>query len=754
MGVVFSATNPTGLRWNLVRVMRRRPPGVGCFGSLLPAGWRSHRKMSRDTSSPKWRTDAPPTVEKSKAVTTELAYLVIREGSKWSDVFRLQPGHSVTIGRAPTNQVVLKDERCSRTHAELFMTNGRWTLRDLDSRNGTLLGEERIDGDWLLKPGDVIRIGRSQLVFVNNLNDAFSDSSTSLRHPEIGEDDQTVNLQSRSDSDVLAEYEPTTITHRRGQTRFLESLPTEEEQPPAEELGRAAAKLCRLAFDLGKAPSIEEMAMLALDGLFETTQVDSGAVLLLPRDFQGEPAAVDLEIVASHSKTERRYHRVAGFLATTVMREGEAVLARNVLGDSALGSRDSKGIIHTTSVICAPIRQGDQVLGLIHLYSTNELQEPLPEDLEFTLAVADTVAVAISNLNRRAELAENLTQVRDENERLREQLGVQSEIVGSSGVVQEITEQIARAAASRATLLIRGESGVGKELVARAVHFSSQRKKNVFVCLNCAALSEDLLASELFGHERGAFTGATDRKIGKFEAADQGTLMLDEIGEMSQNIQAKFLRVLEGHPFERVGGSKPITVDVRVIAATNRDLEKEVAAHRFRHDLFFRLRVLEIIVPPLRKRPEDILELANHFLHKFREETGRKIEGFSPRATKLLASYRWPGNVRELKNVIERAVVLCRTPRLEPDDLLLSNLATTGDTSEVKPREPKFQPCTLSDLERQHILETLNHVGWNKSRTAGILGIERSTLDRKIRRYELDKHRTGPSQRPSPSDDS
>ena len=412
-----------------------------------------------------------------------------------------------------------------------------------------------------------------------------------------------------------------------------------------------------------------------------------------------------------------------------------------MLGDSALGSRDSKGIIHTTSVICAPIRQGAKVLGLIHLYSTDETRAPEPEDLEFTLAVADTVAVAINNVLRREELAENLTQVRDENVRLREQLGVQSEIVGSSRVVQQITEEIARAAASKATLLIRGESGVGKELVARAVHYSSQRKKNVFVCLNCAALSEDLLASELFGHERGAFTGATDRKIGKFEAANHGTLMLDEIGEMSPNIQAKFLRVLEGHPFERVGGSKPITVDVRVIAATNRDLEKEVAAGRFRHDLFFRLRVLEIVVPPLRRRPGDILELAQHFLEKFRQETGRKIEGFSPGAVQMITSYRWPGNVRELKNVMERAVVLCATNQIEPGDLLLSNLATTGDTAEVRPPESAFRPTTLADMERRHILATLDHEGWNKSRSAGLLGIERSTLDRKIRRYELDKRR-------------
>jgi Nif-specific regulatory protein len=228
--------------------------------------------------------------------------------------------------------------------------------------------------------------------------------------------------------------------------------------------------------------------------------------------------------------------------------------------------------VDATSVICAPVRRGKRLLGLLHLYSTNDERVPDPDDLEFTLAVADTVAVALDNLSRRQELAENLNQIRDENLQLRERLGVESEIIGSSVAMAKVAQEIARAAPSRATVLIRGESGVGKELVARAAHYYSPRRKGPFVCLNCAALSRSLLASELFGHEQGAFTGATQRKIGKFEAAHVGTLMLDEIGEMSSAIQAKFLRVLEGHPFERVGGTDQVKVDVRVIAATNRDL--------------------------------------------------------------------------------------------------------------------------------------------------------------------------------------
>lgn len=667
----------------------------------------------------------------------QLAYLVIREGAKWSDVFRLVPGQSVTIGRAPTNQIVIKDERCSRSHAEVFVSDDQWVVRDLASRNGTRVGDELLKTEWALHPGDVIRIGRSQLVFVYRLNEAFNEASTLSRQPEgTGEsvfDDDAVHF--------MAEGEPTTITHRKGQTRFLE--PSHADEGGISKAGQAAGKLCKLAFELAKTPDVVSLAELALNGLFEATQTDAGAVFLLPRELPGPPRGEDLELVASRTLADLRYHRVSNFLAKTVMNEGEAVLARNVMGDSALGGRDSKGKIHATSLICAPIRRGTAVLGLIHLYSTNPEQVLDPDDLEFTLAVADTMAVALTNLTRRQELAEDLTVARSENVELRERLGVQSEIVGRSQLMAEVTEQISRAAATKATVLIRGESGVGKELVARAIHFSSTRRKGTFICLNCAALAEDLLASELFGHERGAFTGATDRKIGKFEASDKGTLMLDEIGEMSPGIQAKFLRVLEGHPFERVGGNKPVKADVRVIAATNRDLEKDVSEGRFRRDLYFRLHVLEIVVPPLRKRPGDISELANYFLQRFVLETGRKIAGYSPDAMDMLVNYRWPGNVRELKNVIERAVVLCRGKVIETEDLLLSKLSTAGDTADTGAVRRSFTPCSLADMECQHIQAILDYTGWNKSRAASILGIERSTLDRKIRRYRL-IDRSGP----------
>lgn len=666
--------------------------------------------------------------------SSKLAYLVIREGTKWSNVFRLVPGRTVTIGRAPTNQIVVKDERCSRNHAEIFLTQGTWVVRDLDSRNGTLVNDERLTRDKTLSHGDMIRIAHAHLAFVHDLAHAFPVSKVELdktvneRSTDLeGEDDAAVS--------VLDTLEPTTITHRRGQTRFLKGEVPEEESIPS--VGRAAAQLCRLAFELANQGDVESVAKTALQGLFEGTNVNAGAVLLLPRNLPGPPTGTELEVVASHCDSEPVYHRVSSFLAVTVLRDGEAVLVRNIQDDSTLGVRDSQGDIHAKSVLCAPIRVDNQVIGIIHLYSTRDDRTPGPDDLEFALAVAENVALALKNLGRQQELNENLTLTKDQINELRKQLNAQSEIVGTSPVMMQVQQEIVRAAPSRATVLIRGESGVGKELVARAVHFASPRKDGPFVCLNCAALSETLLESELFGHEKGSFTGATDRKIGKFEAADKGTLMLDEIGEMSPAIQAKFLRVLEGHPFERVGGSQSIAVDVRVIAATNRDLEKAVAENTLRRDLYFRLNVVDIQVPPLRKRPEDVVELAKYFLSRYIAETGRQMRGFTGEAMEQLQNYRWPGNVRELKNVIERAVVLAGSDYVDVGDLNLSNLATASDSGIVETNRTQFEPLTLAELERRHVQSTLNQTNWNKSRTAKILGIERSTLDRKIRRYGL-----------------
>ncbi len=674
--------------------------------------------------------------------SSSIAYLVIRDGKKWSDVFRLMPGRTVTIGRSPTNQIVIKEDQASRQHAEIFISDGKWTVRDLSSRNGTAVGKERVLGDHTLKPGDVIWIASTQMAFVTDLSTAYKRKVFSK--VEIGGETVTgLEVQESDDEATLSEIqiaEPTQITHRRQRPRFLQEEDEANDDDQDSQVGRDATRLCRLAFELANESTPRAIAKLALDCLLEETKVDAGAVLMVPQSRRTTVDPEKLEILAWRSENLPNYQRVSNFLTETVLNRGEAVLARNVQDDSALGIRDASGQIHATGVIAAPIRMNNRTIGLVHLYTTQKKESLGPNDLEFTLAVAETVALAMKTRFREQKLKEDLSKTKYEIDLLRSQLGVESEIVGSSSEMFKVHEQVAMAAPSKATVLVRGESGVGKELVARSVHFSSPRRKGPFVCLNCAALSESLLESELFGHEKGAFTGATDRKMGKFEAADKGTLMLDEIGEMSPSIQAKFLRVLEGHPFERVGGAKAIKVDVRVIAATNRDLEQDVRKGTFRKDLFFRLHVVQIDVPPLRYRPEDILELSEYFLQKFNAETGRKIAGFSPQAKLQLERYRWPGNVRELKNVIERAVVLARGEVIQLDELSLTSLSTASESQfDFGSIVPKYIPESLEDVERRHVEATLDSTNWNKSKSAQILGIERSTLDRKIKKFGIEK---------------
>jgi two-component system response regulator AtoC len=301
-------------------------------------------------------------------------------------------------------------------------------------------------------------------------------------------------------------------------------------------------------------------------------------------------------------------------------------------------------------------------------------------------------------------------------------------VVGRSPKMRQIYDLITRVADTNATVLINGESGVGKELIARAIHQQSQRRLNPFVAVNCAAISEHLVESELFGHERGAFTGAIDMHRGKFELAHTGTLFLDEVGSLRLDLQAKLLRVLQEREFERVGGSKTIRTDVRIVAASNQDLKQMAADRTFREDLFYRLNVIPVHVPPLRDRREDIPLLVNYFLRKYNKDFGRQVQGVTSEALALLTHYHWPGNVRELENVIERLVVLSRHRILDLEDMpldlksvqgqLVHDLFTTGaDLRQAK-----------AEFERHYIVQTLERAGWNQTEAAKRLGIHRNTL--------------------------
>ena len=308
-----------------------------------------------------------------------------------------------------------------------------------------------------------------------------------------------------------------------------------------------------------------------------------------------------------------------------------------------------------------------------------------------------------------------------------------SSMVGSSPELKRILELVRRVAPTKASVLITGESGVGKELVADAIHSLSPRKDGPLVKVHCAALAESLLESELFGHEKGAFTGAQSRTRGRFELANEGTLFLDEIGEINQNVQIKILRVLQDRKFERVGGEETIETDVRIVAATNRDLKKEIAEGRFREDLYYRLNVVNIHVPPLRERKDDIPLLAMAFLKEFSKENGKGIEGFEPKARSALYSYAWPGNIRELRNCVESAVVMARGSLIALDDLPPTLSAAQGEADVRVP-----SGSSLAEAEKILIRETLAAQNGNKSRTAEILGIGRKTLYQKLEDYGLE----------------
>ncbi len=627
-------------------------------------------------------------------------YLIARTGVMRGEHWPLSPGQKLTLGRSPDNRVVLRDDQCSRNHAEVFPQASGWAVRDLDSRNGTRVNGQPVSKPTAIDAGDVIQMGDTEFIVAAKPPEPSADDAPNLDELEAGE----------------GEFKKTagfTITSRLSRSRLLTESENQLLQQP--KVAAELTKLYRLGLAMGAARDMRRLAETVLDGLLDATRADTGAVLMLagPRD---------LELVAYRGK--QTYHKVSDFISDTVLREGEGVVAHDVSADRSLKNRQSLEEIGAESLVCAPIRSDERVIGLIHLYSTDPTHALQADDLEFVLAVAHQLSLVVAELKERDGLVE-------ENLRLRESLRVESELIGQGRAMEQIKAQIARVAPTNATVLVRGESGVGKELVARAIHLNSPRRAGPLVCLNCAALTETLLESELFGHERGAFTGATEQKIGKFESAHRGTIFLDEIGEMKPGTQAKLLRVLEGQPFERVGGGKSIQVDVRVVAATNVPLEAAVQEGRFRRDLYFRLQVVEIAVTPLRERKDDLPILADHFLGRLAQEVGRRIRGFSEGAMNKLKAYDWPGNVRELKNVIERAVVLGASEEIRENDILLSAIGSPPAVA------GQYRPLSLDDMEREHIAATLAHTGWNKSQTAAILAIERSTLDRKIQRYGI-----------------
>lgn len=357
----------------------------------------------------------------------------------------------------------------------------------------------------------------------------------------------------------------------------------------------------------------------------------------------------------------------------------------------------------------------------------------------------------LDELQMTAERALEQRRVIDENRFLRGELKKKfgfDNIIGSNPDVQRAYVMAAQVAPTNATVLVTGETGTGKEYLARTIHYQSGRAGGPFVKVNCAALSESLLESELFGHEKGAFTHAIARHIGRFEVANKGTIFLDEIGEINLNTQAKLLRVLQEKQFERVGGSETLTVDVRVIAATNRDLYQAIADKEFREDLYYRLNVITLRLPPIRERGDDVETFAHHFLKIFADETGKKVRQFSDEAIADLRAHNWPGNIRELENAIERSVILCNGETIRPEHLMLAPVRPSSPAAQIDDNGHDAildipVTASLRDVEKIHVERVLNAMDWNQSAAAQALGIDRKTLRNKIREFHLERNGDG-----------
>jgi Nif-specific regulatory protein len=470
---------------------------------------------------------------------------------------------------------------------------------------------------------------------------------------------------------------------------------------------------------------LDKLLELIIESAAQVVQAKAASLLLV------EPKTNTLffQVATGDKKDEVKEYRVkmgqgiAGHVAQT----GKPLLIPNVANDPRWYKEISESIsFETQSIACVPLKLRDETIGVVQIIDKQDGRPLQAADMDPLNEFATLAALAIGH-------AQNIEEVRRENQDLKEELQVRHQMIGRSMALEKVIADGLKVANSKASALILGESGTGKELLARLIHRAGPRKDKPLVVLNCAAMPETLLEDELFGHEKGAFTGAVGRKIGKFELAHGGTIFLDEIGEMTPGMQAKLLRVLQEGNFYRVGGNIPISVDVRVLSATNRKLDEEVAEGRFREDLYYRLNVVQINMPTLRERYEDIPLLAEHFLAKFREEMVIPSLTISKSAMEKMVQYNWPGNIRELRNAIERAVVMGNGQEILPEDLPIGN---------VRANYPGLQiGLTLEDalnrFKKEFIVLNLRHTGGNRSQAAKVMDIQRTYLSRLISKYDL-----------------
>ncbi len=609
-----------------------------------------------------------------------------------------------SIGRDKANDIRIPDRSISRRHCLIKRDDAGFTITDAGSFNGTFINGGAVK-TGALAHGDRVTLGDVRFLF--------------FEHEAENERDEAQRIEFASEISAGS-----TIRLEKKDALYLNSQQILRSLAPDETAARALNALLQLNVELGRRRDLESLQAAVFDAIFDALPARRGALLLLEENLDNISATFSRS--RSGDAAANQPLVISRTVAEQVTREKTSLLCRNVKTDSALGAAESLLVSDIGSLLSVPLMTGEKIAGIIYLETSRAAHGFDEDDLQFLTAVAGIVSVVLENIR-------HLEWLRSENRRLREEIRLEHNMIGESAAMQKVFRFIEKVARTDATVLVRGESGTGKELVAGAIHENSPRFDQPFIAINCAALTETLLESELFGHERGAFTTAVTQKKGKFELADGGTLFLDEVGEMSLVTQVKLLRVLQEREFERVGGTRSIKVDVRVIAATNRDLEAEIKNGNFRADLYYRLNVVELTMPPLRARREDIPLLASYFVTKHSRKGSRKISGISKEARELLVNYDFPGNVRELENAVERAVVLGSSELILPEDLP-ETILETEPPAEVPVME--YQKA-VNEMKKSLILKTLEQAGGNYTEAAKILGLHPTNLHRLIRTLNI-----------------
>jgi Nif-specific regulatory protein len=612
------------------------------------------------------------------------------------------PDGEATIGRDPANVVAIVDPSVSRKHCLLRREeDGRFSVKDLESRNGTLVNGNPVK-EQFLHHGDEIATGDSLFLFLLDEEDRAASAS------QVEFDDGQPMAETR-------------LIHPK-EAVYLQPDRLLKELPATSQVGRNLNALLKISRVLHAIRDLEELQAQLLDLIFEVVPAGRGAILLS----DGEGQEFNSLYARTRQGGQPQLVRVSRTIARKVMKENVAILGVDIASSGNLREVESLVASHVRSLVCVPLSVFQRMIGCIYLDSTNAANRFNEEHLQLMAGVAGVSAVALDNARR-------LQWLEQENQRLSTEIRQDQSLVGEGARMKEIFQFLARVAPSDSTVLIEGESGTGKELVAKALHRNSPRATKPFVAINCAAIPETLLEDDLFGHERGAFTGAATQKKGRLEVADGGVVFLDEIGELAPALQVKLLRVLQEREFERVGGTHPIKVNIRLIAATNRDLEDAVRKGEFRQDLYYRLAVVKMTMPPLRERREDIPMLTRHFLQKYAMRCRVKAKPIAREAMAALVHYEWPGNVRELENAIERSLVMGSSDMVLLEDLPESLLEQNAPEDVT---EGKYHG-SVKELKKQLILDAVEQTGGNYVEAAGILGVHPNYLHRLIRNLGL-----------------